>query len=431
MNAYRIELRRSPLLTALPLMIVIDLVVLFGRSRYWIGVWPDASVAAQVVTLFLGPVLAGVSTWQAGRSSRSGMPETVLAAARPGWRIEAARLAATLTLGFLAYAIGCLTAAAISFGDAGPGFLWSSYLLLGASTLVIFASGGHLAGRWWPSVAFTPAVCALGCFISMLALPFKLNVLAGPPDQHLRPLPLAVRILFALALAALAVAAPPLRRGAEREMQRHRAPWHIRGVAAGSAVLSLFALAAIPAAGEIRVDRPATASTPVCERVEESSPRVCAWPEHRKYLAELTRMAQRLDQPQPWLRAPDTFHEFGLQRSDLGDRGFDIAEGHVRTAAIAMADQVLTESLGQCMFPQEEKRAWQAMHNIRLWLEYRSMDQDPATADERLHMTGVAAAQHTADQVYRAAETEQMKWLTQERSHILRDPSWCKPDDSD
>ncbi|GAA2996614.1 hypothetical protein Sfulv_39460 [Streptomyces fulvorobeus] len=122
MNAYRIELRRSPLLTALPVMIAVDLVVLFGRARYWIGVWPEASVAAQVVTLFLGPVLAGVSAWQAGRSSRAGMPEAVLAAARPGWRIESARLAATLTLGFLAYAIGCVTAAAISFGEAGPGF---------------------------------------------------------------------------------------------------------------------------------------------------------------------------------------------------------------------------------------------------------------------------------------------------------------------
>ncbi|MFD8581818.1 ABC transporter permease [Streptomyces californicus] len=429
MNAYRIELRRSPLLTALPVMIAVDLVVLFGRARYWIGVWPEASVAAQVVTLFLGPVLAGVSAWQAGRSSRAGMPEAVLAAARPGWRIESARLAATLTLGFLAYAIGCFTAAAISFGEAGPGFLWPSYLLLGASTLVIFASVGHLAGRWWPSPTFTPAVCTLGCFISMLTLPFKLNVLAGPPDQHLRPLPVALRLLFALALATLAVTAPLLRRSAKREMSRHRTPWHIRSVAAGSAVLSLVALAAIPAAGEMRVNRPATATEPVCERAEENSPRVCVWPEHRKYLPELTRMAQRLNRPQPWLKAPRTFYEFGLQRSDMGDGGFDIAEGHVRTAAIAMADQVLTQTLGQCMLPNEEKRAWQAMDNIHLWLEYRSMGQTPAVADEGLHMQGVASAQRAAAQISQAPEAEQRKWLDQERGHILQDPSWCNPND--
>ncbi|MFF0450837.1 ABC transporter permease [Streptomyces sp. NPDC004609] len=430
LTAYRIELRRSPLLTAFPVMIAVDLLVLFGRSRYWIGVWPEASVAAQVVTLFLGPVLAGVSAWQAGRSSRAGMPESLLAAARPGWRIQAARLAATLTLGFLAYVVGCLTATAVSFGDAGPGFLWPSYLLLGASTLIIFASVGHLAGRWWPSAAFTPVVCALGCFISMLALPFKFNVLAGPPDQHLRPLPVAVRLLCALALAALAVTAPPLRRSAERQMPRHGTPPHIRGAAIGSAAATLIALAAAPAAGELRVERPVPATAPLCERAERGAPRVCVWPEHRKYLPELTRMAQRLGRSaQPWLKSPDVFHEFGLRRTKWGDRGFDIAEGHVRTAAIAMADLVFTTSLGRCLPPREESRARRAMDNIRHWLEYRSTGQDPAVADEGLHMEGVSAAQREATRAARMPETGQRKWLAQERGHLLRDPSWCKPDD--
>ncbi|WP_405638663.1 ABC transporter permease [Streptomyces uncialis] len=430
LNAYRIELRRSPLLTAFPVMIALDLLVLFGRSRYWIGVWPEASVAAQVVTLFLGPVLSGVSAWQAGRSSRAGMPETVLAAARPFWRIEAARLAATLTLGFLAYLVGCLTAVAVSIGEAGPGFLWPSYLLLGASTLIIFASVGHLAGRWWPSAAFTPVVCALGCFISMLALPFRFNVLAGPPDQHLRPLPVAVRLLFALALAVLAVTAPPMRRNTERRTPRRVTPPHIRVVAIGSAAASLVALAAVPASGELRVERPASATAPLCERAEMSAPQVCVWPEHRKYLPELTLMAQRLDRPaEPWLRSPDAFHEFGLKRSRWGDRGFDVAEGHVRTAAIAMADRVFTESLGLCTPPRQERRVWQAMDNIRLWLEYRSTGQDPAVADEGLHMVGVAAAQREATRAVRMPAAEQRAWLTRQHSHILRDPSWCEPDD--
>ncbi|MFG2711722.1 ABC transporter permease [Streptomyces goshikiensis] len=430
LNAYRIELRRSLLLTAFPVMIAVDLLVLFGRSRYWIGVWPEASVAAQVVTLFLGPVLAGVSAWQAGRSSRVGMPETVLAAARPIWRIEAARLAATLTLGFLAYAFGCLTAAAISFSEAGPGFLWPSYLLLGASTLVFFASVGHLAGRWWPFATFTPVVCALGCFISMLALPFKFNVLAGPPDQHLRPLPVAVRLLFALALATLAVTAPRLRRSAERQMPRWATSLHIRSAVIGSTAASLITLAAVPASGELRVDRPASAAAPLCDRAERGAPQVCVWPEHRKYLPELTAMAQRLNQPgQPWLKSPEAFYEFGLRRTKWGDRGFDIAEGHVRTAAIAMADQVFTQSLGLCVPPDQERRAWQAMDNIHLWLEYRSTGQDPAVADQGLHMEGVSAAQREATRAARMPAAEQQEWFAEERSHIIRGGSWCRPDD--
>ncbi|MFF8604183.1 ABC transporter permease [Streptomyces sp. NPDC015232] len=431
LNTYRIELRRSPLLTAFPVMIVVDLAVLFGRSQYWIGVWPEASVAAQIVTLFLGPVLAGVSAWQAGRSSRAGMPEFLLAAARPGWRIEAARLAATLTLGFLAYGIGCLTAAAVSLSKAGPGFLWPSYLLLGAATLIIFASVGHLAGRWWPSPGFTPIVCALGCFISMLSLPFKFNVLAGPPDTHLRLLPLAVRLFIALALAVLAVTAPPLTRKAERQMTRRELPLHTRGVVIVSAVSSLVGLTAAPAAGELRVERPASATTPLCERADEHSPRVCVWPEHRKYLPELTRMAQRLGRPsQSWVKAPDEFYEFGLRRTRWGDPGFDIAEGHVRTAAIAMADQVFSTSLGWCTPPRDEpgaRRAWEAINNIHLWLEYQATGQDPSAADEGIHFTGVSTSQHKAAQAARMTPAEQQKWVAQERSH-LRESTWCKPD---
>lgn len=430
-NTYRIELRRSPLLTAFPVMIAVDLAVLFGRSQYWIGVWPEASVAAQIVTLFLGPVLAGVSAWQSGRASRAGMPEFLLAAARPAWRIEAARLTATLTLGFLAYGIGCLTAAAVSLGDAGPGFLWPSYLLLGAATLIIFASVGHLAGRWWPSPGFTPIVCALGCFISMLGLPFKFNVLVGPPDTHLRPLPLAVRLFVALALAVLAVTAPPLTRKAERQILRRDLPLHMRGVAIVSAVGSLVALFAAPAAGELRVERPASATVPLCDRADEHAPRVCVWPEHRKYLPELTRMAQRLGRPaQPWVKAPNEFYEFGLRRTQWGDRGFDITEGHVRTAAIAMADQVFTRSLGLCRpdpTVPEARRAWQAMDNIHLWLEYQAMGQDPAAVDKGLHLTGVGSAQREATEAARMTPAEQQKWIAQERSH-LRENTWCKPD---
>lgn len=430
LNAYRIELRRSPLLTAFPVMIAVDLLVLFGRSRYWIGVWPEASVAAQVVTLFLGPVLAGVSAWQAGRSSRAGMPEVLLAAARPRWQIEAVRLAATLTLGFLAYGVGCLTAVAVSLGDAGPGFLWPSYLLLGASTLIIFASVGHLAGRWWPSAAFTPIVCALGCFISMLSLPFEFNVLAGPPDTHLRPLPVALRLLWALALAVLAVTAPPLRRGDERQMPSRKRPRPARAIAVGSVACSLTALAAVPAAGELRVDRPASATEPLCDRADKSAPQVCVWPEHRKYLPELTRMAQRLDRThQPWVKTPAVFYEFGLRRTDLGDRGFDIAEGHVRTAAIAMADQVFTESIGDCSPPRNERRAWQSMDNIALWLEYQAVGQDPAVADKGLHMEGVDTAQREATKAVRMPSAEEQKWVEQERSQVLRESSWCKPDE--
>ncbi|MER6910842.1 ABC transporter permease [Streptomyces sp. NPDC000594] len=427
LRTYRTELRRSPLLTAFPVMIAVDLAVLFGRSRYWIGVWPEASAAAQVVTLFLGPMVAGVSAWQAGRASRAGMPEFLLGAARPGWRVEGARLAATLTLGFAAYAIGCLTAAAVSWRDAGPGFLWPSYLLLGASTLLLFASVGHLAGRWWPSAAFTPVICALGGFIALLAQPVKFNVLAGAPDTHLRPLAITVRLLLALLLAVIAVAAPPLPGRAWRTVPRRPVSWGTRGVTLGAVACSLVALAALPAAGSLRMERPAV--VPECSRAAEEAPRVCVWPEHRKYLPELAALAERLAEPtQPWIKAPDTFHQFGLRRARLGDRGFDIAEGHVRTAAIAMSHQVFAASFGRCLPPDGASRAWQAVDNLHLWLEYKAMGRDPAVADRGLTLSGVSGAQRAAGAAARMSPAEQRSWVDRERRE-LREESWCEPDD--
>ncbi|MFF5333640.1 ABC transporter permease [Streptomyces sp. NPDC013181] len=430
LNTYSIELRRSPLLTALPVMLLVDLVVLFGRSRYWIGVWPEASVAAQIVTLFLGPILAGVSAWQAGRASRAGMPELILGAARPSWRIEAARLGATLTLGYLAYGVGCLTAAAVSWREAGPGFLWPSYLLLGAVTLLMFASVGHLAGRLWPSAAFTPVICALGGFIVLLGTPYRFYVLAGPPDVRLSLAPVAARLLLAVAFTVLAVVVPsrPVRAGRKDSSQRYL-PRHTHPALFGSAVGLLAAMVALPVAGELRTERSASSGDMLCSRAQDGAPRVCVWAEHRTYLPELSRMAERLGR-QTWGKAPDAFYEYGLRRRQLGDRGFDIAEGHVRTAAIAMAHQTFVTSVGRCRPPREESRAWEAMDNIHLWLEYQAMGQDPAAADEGLSLVGVTDAQRAASEAVRKSPSEQRAWLARETGYLNKE-GWCRPDAGD
>ncbi|WP_446447168.1 DUF7224 domain-containing protein [Streptomyces hydrogenans] len=411
-------------------MVLVDLVVLFGRSQHWIGVWPEASVAAQIVTLFLGPVLAGVSAWQAGRASRSGMPETLMGAARSGWRVEAVRLSATFTLGFLAYGVGCLTAAAVSWREAGSGFLWPSYLLLGVSTLLMFASVGHLAGRFWPSPAFTPVVCALGGFIVLLGTPYRFYVLSGPPDVRLSLSALTARLLLAIAVTVLAVAAPSsLARAGLKDSPRRLLPRHTRPVMFGATACFLAALVGLPMAGELRVERSASAGAMECARLKEGAPRVCVWAEHGQYLPELTQMADRLGS-QSWGKTPDTFYEYGLRRQTFGDRGFDIAEGHVRTAAIAMAGHTFVTSVGRCVPPHRERRAWQAMDNLHLWLEYQAMGQDPATADKGLHVVGVAEAQREASRMMRKSPIEQRAWLAKQTADLDKE-EWCKPDARD
>ncbi|WP_030272200.1 DUF7224 domain-containing protein [Streptomyces sp. NRRL B-24484] len=418
LRIYRTELRRSPLLLALPVMVLVDVAVLFGRSRSWMGVWPEASVAVQVVTLFLGPVLAAVSAWQAGRSSRTGMPESVLAAARPAWQAEAVRLAATLTLGFLAYGTGAVAAAAVSFDAAGPGFLWPSYLLLGAAILVSFAALGHLAGRWFPSPWFTPVVAALGTFIGITALGQNLGfiVLSGAPDRDVRPTPIALRLLLAAALVALAVFAPALP-GRRAGLRARPLTWGLRGCATAAAAVVLVVFAAIPGAGGIQRDRTSADAAPLCRRDGDGVPEVCVWPEHRKYLPELTAMARRLSEvPQPWLGRPAAFYEEGLRRTGLGDTGFAITEGHTRTAAMAMAQAVFAQSLRHCDLPVDNAAAWRSSDRIHLWLEYRAMGVDPDVADRGLHMSGVADAESAARAAVVQPEQAQAQWTAGERA---------------
>ncbi|MEV5981226.1 ABC transporter permease [Streptomyces sp. NPDC052114] len=424
LKIYAIELRRSPLLPTLPALVVIDLLVLFGRTRHWIGVWPEASAAAQVVTLFLGPALAAVSAWQAGRGARSGMPEFLQGAARPPWHAEAARLAATLTLGCAAYLAGCLTAAAVSFRDAGPGFLWPSYLLLGLASLVTFAALGHFAGRLWPSAAFTPALCALVGFVAYVGVGkgYGLYVLSGDPTRMIDTGALRLRVLLALALSAMAVFLTRVAKSDRRT--RFYTPRGARAMMAASTVTVFALVPLIVLSGPVRVLRPPGAVTPVCERPHERAARVCVWPEHRKYLPELAAMADRLSKvPQDWVEQPAAFYEYGLRPTPFGDIGFDIAEGHVRPAAMGMAAQVSATSMGRCSPPENERRAWEASNRLDLWLEYRAMGTDPKTADAGLHMVGVAKEQRAAARATALSERAQEAWTAEQRDRLGK---WCR-----
>ncbi|MFF0389246.1 hypothetical protein ACFYS8_11180 [Kitasatospora sp. NPDC004615] len=130
-RAYRTELRRSPLRWVFPVLVAVVLLVLFGRDRSWIGVWSQASAAAQIPAFYLGPAMAGAAAWAAAARRRAGVV-VGFAAARPSWRIEAVQVAAGLTYGLAAYAVGVLTAVAVTVRDGGPGFWWPGYVLLGA-----------------------------------------------------------------------------------------------------------------------------------------------------------------------------------------------------------------------------------------------------------------------------------------------------------
>lgn len=105
-RALRVEIRRSPMRWVFPLLLALDLGMLFGRDTLWIGVWPQASVAAQNPAWFIAPVVAASAAWSAGRLSRARASEQLAVAPRPGWQREAVQLTATLVYGWTVLATG-------------------------------------------------------------------------------------------------------------------------------------------------------------------------------------------------------------------------------------------------------------------------------------------------------------------------------------
>ncbi|MEW2128878.1 ABC transporter permease [Streptomyces sp. NPDC005435] len=370
MRILMMELRRSPLRWWFPVLVALDVAVLFGRARWWIGVWPQASAAAQIPAFYLGPFLAAYTAWAAGRIHRLGFEDQHTAGTRPRWQVEAAHIAAVAVYGGGAYVVGAVVAAAVSYQDAGPGFLWPSYLLLGAALIVLCIAVGDITGRWFPSAFAAPVVCGLACFVvvTMNGGPLKagLFVLSGSPAVEVTPGRLAVRWGLALSAVALAVFTPRTLPGytGTRGKVAARLP------AVGCSVLVVSCLAGVITAGPVQMAR-ASSGTPLCTR---SEPKICVWPEERMYLPRLEAMAKRISGLPPAIKSPSVFYEEGLRGGSGSDTDFSIFEGSMWEVADSMSIAVTRESTPpfcHAVNSGEEDRRTMAYFELDSWLAAR------------------------------------------------------------
>ena len=317
-SALRIELRRSPLRWCLPLLGAVDLAVLLLRSRTWVGVWPEASAAAQLPTLYLGLALAGAAAWISGRTARAEADELLLQMARPAWQRETVTLAATWLYGVVAYAIGIVVAAAMSVRSAGPGFLWPSYLLLGLSMITLAASVGHLVGRLLPGRYIAPLIALPVIFLNVavrVGPDHMFYVLSGAVQLSVSAAGVVSRLAVAVAVAAVAVTLVPV---SERHEAKRTPRRYMPGAAA--VIATLAAVMAVFVVGPLRDTRPAP-SHPLCSTVK---PQVCVWPEDVKYLPSAAAMAVRLGSlPAGLFEVPGTFYEAGLRSPERGPTDFN------------------------------------------------------------------------------------------------------------
>ncbi|MCS0602515.1 ABC transporter permease [Streptomyces sp. LP11] len=364
------ELRRSPLRWWFPVLVALDMAVLFGRAQWWIGVWPQASAAAQVPAFYLGPFLAAYAAWASGRIHRLGFEDQHIAGTRPRWQVEGTHIAAVAVYGGAAYAVGAAVAAAVSYHDAGPGFLWPGYLLLGGALIVVCIALGHLAGRWFPSAFATPVISGLACFlvVTMNGGPSKagLFVLSGAPDVEVSPGRLAVRWGLALSAVAVAVLTPRTLPGyiGARGTLIARLP------AIGTSVLALACLAGVLTAGPVQTAR-AEPGSPTCTRTE---PKICVWPEERKYLPRLEAMAARVSALPAVITSPSEFHEQGLRGGKGQDIDFSIFEGSMWEVADSMSiavSRASTPPFCQASDSGAEDRRMMAYFELDSWLAAR------------------------------------------------------------
>ena len=215
-SAFWLELRRSPLRWWLPVLALLYVVVLAGGDQSWAGVWPRASATALRPVVFAGPLLAAGAAWAATRSGLPGVADRVRASARVAWLPDAAQLASSAVIGLVGYLAGLAYVALVSFSQAGPGFLWPGYVLLGAAAIVAGAAIGHAVGRVSGSRFGAPVAAGAGCLVLMMAFSSLLGLTStgdsvlGDPAYSVAPVSLASRALLGVGLASSAILLPSL-----------------------------------------------------------------------------------------------------------------------------------------------------------------------------------------------------------------------------
>lgn len=412
-----IELWRSPMRLWFPGLVALDLAVLFGRSHWWIGVWPQASAAAQIPAFYLGPAVAVGAAWSAGRVSRRGASLQVETAARPRWQIEAAQLTGTLGWALTAYLVGFVAADLVTVPDGGPGQLWLGYLVLGATVVVGCAALGHLVGRWSSSQVFAPMVCGLVCFIFLASFSGGLDLflLVGDPATTLSAKALAGRVLLALALVLVAVLVP-------RPGPDWFAPWSTPKVVRATAAVAILvvALSSFWSSGAL-VEARAAPAAPLCT---DTRPTMCLWPEERKYEPVFAAMATRIDAlPASIFRSPASFSEQGLlpptghyeDGAPLYNGSFYILEGSTWDAGVTIADGILRESIGPACAaaePTEQNRLTQSYGELSVWLTARITG---AGQPSQIHGGPPGVDVRAVGELIRRPESEQVAWV---RDHI-------------
>jgi hypothetical protein len=169
MTALRIEMRRSLALWFMPALVLVGVIAAWRALWPGVDIWRNASQSVVASVELLGPAMAGVAAWCAGRDRRRGTDYLDDLAARPAGTAVLVHLAAIIVCSVIAYAVVLIAVFARTLPGArwgGPMWLW---IFAGCLGLVVQAVAGFIIGRWLP-FRFVPPLVAIACYVGQIYL---------------------------------------------------------------------------------------------------------------------------------------------------------------------------------------------------------------------------------------------------------------------
>lgn len=315
----RIETRRNIGLLVLPVVVAIMVVVVLGELQYRNWFWPNVSLALRYTLILVGPLLAGLAAWTAGRDRRRGMEELLATTSRPAITRDLAAWTATMAWVTLAYVSTATVFAILLYtGDTwGPPVLWPT--LIGLFALFTHAAVGYAAGCYLPS-RFTAPIIAFTLYwvqgLPMILVEETAPVLLTP----LAPLEASVffgvlpnifvpQSLWLFGLAGTALAATAVR----RQPNATFAYGAMLAAAVTAAAAALMLLGTSPRVSPDEIRKALLPYEPVCaqERVT-----VCVHPAYEAALTQTSAVVNKVSEPLTGVQRSPTRAEQSLYFGD-------------------------------------------------------------------------------------------------------------------
>jgi hypothetical protein len=375
-NAFVLNVKCSAARYAFIPLSILGFIILFNRSTYWVGIWPEAGAAVAVSGFFISLFSAGISGWATARREHQGLIEQASSGTVRPYVLDTSAFLGDLVWFVSAYlvvsTVAFVVTAAGGFPPGAPSYL--GYSALGLVLVVVSSSWGWLAGRFLDPVV-AGLVAALSWFIGLSLVGDQVDAapVSGPPWYTVQLDVVAFRLAAALLLllALCGVRRVSLGHGSSRSAAQ--------ATGAVATVLAAILVVAAHVYSPVLTPR-APVAAPLCV---QGQMQYCLWPEHEKYIALVRQADERVAALPLKLPLPERVVDYslsgatqwvdGVEMELAGDfpPEFDISEGSRWALARGLATAITRSVFADCEVPEaleDPEHRWDQLH---AWIEAR------------------------------------------------------------